>query len=90
MAYIGIDPAGVQAWKSQLDAKHAAIISALDDYKRTAAQNNEVAKGAHFTHINAQCDEIVGKHLTAHHELHTQYTNASDKLVQGIYDVAGH
>jgi hypothetical protein len=89
MSYIGVDPAGVQAWKSKLDSKHAAVISALNDYKATAAENNQVAKGSHFAHINSQCDEITGKHVTAHHDLHGQYTTASNKLVQGVMDVAG-
>lgn len=89
MAYIGVDPAGVQAWKSKLDSKHAAVISALADYKACAAENNQVAHGNHFQHINSQCDEIVGKHTQAHHELHADYTNASNKLVHGVMEVTG-
>ena len=83
-------PAGVQAWKSKLDSKHAALISALNDYKATAAENNHVAKGSHFAHINSQCDEIVGKHTTAHHELHSQYIityNPNNKDEGGWHDI---
>jgi hypothetical protein len=87
--FIGVDPAGVQAWKAKLDAKHAAVIAALNDYKTTAQANNEVAHGSHFTHINGQCEEITSKHVSAHHDLHGQYTTASSKLVQGVMDVAG-
>jgi hypothetical protein len=87
--FIGVDVAGVQAWKSKLDAKHAAVISALNDYKQTAQANNEVAHGSHFTHINGQCDEITSKHLSDHNDLHGQYSTASSKLVQGVLDVAG-
>lgn len=90
MAYIGVDPAGVQIWKGKLDAKHAAVIQALNDYKATAQANSEVAHGSHFTHINSQCDDITSKHLSDHNDLHGQYSSASDKLVQGIMDVAGH
>jgi hypothetical protein len=87
--FIGVDPAGVQAWKSKLDAKHAAVIAALNDYKATAQANNQVAHGSHFTKINGQCEEITGKHVTDHVDLHGQYTTASSKLVQGVMDVAG-
>jgi hypothetical protein len=90
MAYIGVDPAGVQTWKAKLDAKHAAVIQALNDYKATAQANAEVAHGSHFTHINSQCEEITGKHLSDHNDLHGQYSTASNKLVQGVMDVAGH
>lgn len=88
-AFIGVDPAGVQAWKSRLDAKHAQVIAALNDYKQTAQANNEVAHGSHFTNINSQCEEITGKHLTDHDNLHGQYTTASNKLTQGVMEVAG-
>jgi hypothetical protein len=87
--FIGVDPAGVQAWKSRLDAKHAAVIAALQDYRATAQANNEVAHGSHFVKINGQCEEITSKHVTDHHELHGQYTAASSKLTQGVLDVAG-
>lgn len=89
MAYLGVDPAGVQEWKGRLDAKHAAVISALAEYKAVAQANNEVAHGSHFQTINTQCDEIVAKHTTAHHDLHNQYTTASNKLVQGVMEVTG-
>jgi hypothetical protein len=88
-SFIGVDPAGVQAWKSKLDAKHAAVIQALHDYRQTAQENNHVAHGSHFQHINTQCEDITSKHVSAHHDLHGQYTNASNKLVQGVLDVAG-
>lgn len=88
-SFIGVDPAGVQAWKSRLDAKHAAVIQALNDYRSTAQANNEVAHGSHFANINSQCEQIVGKHLTDHTELHGQYSTATDKLVQGVMEVAG-
>lgn len=88
-SFIGVDPAGVQAWKSRLDAKHAAVIQALNDYRATAQANNEVAHGSHFTNINSQCEDITSKHINDHHDLHGQYTTASDKLVQGIMQVAG-
>jgi dihydroneopterin aldolase len=88
--YIGIDPAGVQAWKGQLDSAHEAVISALTNYRTIAQQNNEVAHGSHFQNINAQCDDITNKHLADHNDLHTQYTKASNDLVQGVLDVAGN
>ena len=90
MAYIGIDPAGVQAWKAKLDAKHAQVIAALNDYKSTAQANAEVAHGSHFTQINGECEQITGKHLTDHNNLHDQYTTASNKLVTGVMEVAGN
>jgi hypothetical protein len=89
MSFIGVDQAGVQAWKARLDAKHAQVISALQDYKSTAQANNEVAKGAHFAKINSQCEDITGKHVQDHHQLHADYTTASNKLVQGVVEVAG-
>jgi hypothetical protein len=88
-AFIGVDPAGVQSWKSQLDAKHEAVINALNDYRQTAQANNQVAHGSHFTNINTQCEDITNKHLSDHNDLHGQYTVASNKLVQGVLDVAG-
>lgn len=88
-SFIGVDPAGVQAWKSRLDAKHVAVIQALNEYRATAQANNEVAHGSHFTNINTQCEDITNKHLTDHQDLHGQYTSASDKLVQGVIQVAG-
>lgn len=87
--YIGIDPAGVQAWKGQLDSAHEGVIAALTAYRTIANQNNEVARGSHFQNLNAQCDDITNKHLADHNDLHAQYTKASNDLVQGIYDVAG-
>jgi hypothetical protein len=87
--YIGVDPAGVQAWKSKLDAKHAQVIAALNDYRQTAQANNEVAHGSHFTKINGQCEEITSKHVADHHQLHQDYSTASSKLTQGVMDVAG-
>lgn len=87
--FIGVDPAGVQAWKSQLDQKHAAVISALNEYRAVAQQNNDVAKGSHFANINTQCEDITNKHVSDHTDLHSQYTTASNKLVQGVMDVAG-
>lgn len=88
-SFIGVDPAGVQAWKARLDQKHAAVIQALNDYRTAAQANNEVAHGSHFTNINSQCEEITNKHLNDHQDLHGQYTSASDKLVQGVLNVAG-
>ncbi|MBO0773889.1 MAG: hypothetical protein J2P35_20755 [Actinobacteria bacterium] len=88
-SFIGVDPAGVAAWKSKLDAKHAAVIQALNDYRTAAQENNQVAHGTHFQHINTQCEDITNKHVTAHHDLHGQYTTASNKLTQGVMDVAG-
>ena len=88
--FIGVDPAGVQAWKSKLDAKHDAVINALNDYRQTAQANNEVAHGSHFTKINGQCEDITNKHLSDHNDLHGQYSVASGKLVQGVMEVAGN
>jgi hypothetical protein len=88
-SFIGVDPAGVQAWKSRLDAKHQAVITALNDYRTTAQANNEVAHGSHFNSINSQCEDITNKHVSDHTDLHGQYTTASDKLVQGVIQVAG-
>jgi hypothetical protein len=88
--YIGIDPAGVQTWMSSLNAAHEEVIASLNKYRTTAQQNNEVAHGAHFTNLNSQCEDITNKHLADHNDLHAQYTKASNDLVQGIYDVAGH
>jgi ClpP class serine protease len=87
--FIGVDPAGVQAWKTRLDAKHAQVISVLNEYRALAQQNNDVAHGSHFTNINTQCEDITNKHVTDHTDLHSQYTTASNKLVQGVMDVAG-
>lgn len=87
--FIGVDVAGVQGWKARLDAKHAQVISALNDYKQTAQANAEVAHGSNFTRINEQCEEITGRHLADHDQLHAEYTTASNKLVQGVMDVAG-
>jgi hypothetical protein len=87
--FIGVDPAGVQAWKAKLDGKHAAVINALNDYRQTAQANNEVAHGSHFAKINGQCEDITNKHVSDHTDLHGQYTTASSKLVQGVMDVAG-
>lgn len=89
MSYIGVDPAGVQAWLSQLDAKHAAVIQSLHDYRNHAQQNNDVAHGSHFLDLNDQCEQVVSQHVSKHIELHGQYTAASNKLVQGVMDVAG-
>lgn len=88
-SFIGVDPAGIQTWKSQLDAKHAAVIQALNDYRNTAQANNDVAHGSHFANINSQCEQIVSKHVTDHTDLHGQYSTATQKLVQGVMDVAG-
>jgi hypothetical protein len=87
--YIGVDPAGVQAWQGQLNTAHEAVITALNNYRSVAQQNNEVAHGSHFESLNSQCEDITNKHVNDHHELHTQYTKASTDLVQGIYEVAG-
>lgn len=87
--YIGIDPAGVQSWQASLNSAHEEVITALNKYQTTAQQNNEVAHGTHFTNINSQCEEITQKHLADHNDLHTQYTKASNDLVQGILTVAG-
>lgn len=89
MSFIGVDQAGVQAWKAKLDAKHAQVIAALNDYRQTAQANNEVAKGAHFAKINSQCEDITSKHVQDHHQLHADYSTASNKLVQGVVEVAG-
>jgi hypothetical protein len=90
MSYIGIDPSGVQAWQATLNAAHEAVIEALNRYRTIAEQNNEVAKGAHFERLNGECENITNKHLQEHTQLHEEYNQASNKLVQGIFDVAGH
>jgi hypothetical protein len=89
MAYLGIDPAGVQAWQGTLNSAHEQVISALNNYRTIAQQNNEVAHGSHFQSINSQCEDITNKHLTDHNDLHEQYTKASTDLVRGIEEVAG-
>lgn len=87
--FIGVDVPGVQQWKSRLDSAHEAVIAALNQYRTVAQQNNEVARGSHFQTINSQCEEITNKHLADHNDLHSQYTTASERLVQGIIDIAG-
>lgn len=87
--FIGIDPAGVQAWKGQLDSAHEQVIAALNNYRTIAQQNNEVAHGTHFQNLNSQCEDITNKHLADHNDLHAQYTKDATNLVQGIIDVAG-
>jgi hypothetical protein len=87
--FIGVDLAGVQSWKARLDAKHEAVVAALQDYRTTALANNEVAHGSHFTRINGECDQITSKHLTDHNQLHTEYSTASSKLTTGVEQVAG-
>lgn len=87
--YIGVNKEGIQAWKGQLEGAHHRVTEAIHHYRKIAAQSSEHAHGSHFDHINDQCEQIANKHLNEHHELHSQYTKASDKLVQGIIDVAG-
>ncbi|MGD0556660.1 MAG: hypothetical protein ABSA93_17000 [Streptosporangiaceae bacterium] len=88
-SFIGVDVAGVQGWQSQLNAAHENVITALNHYKTTAQQNAEVAHGSHFDSLNSQCESITSTHLSDHDNLHTQYTQASNKLVTGVLDVAG-
>jgi dihydroneopterin aldolase len=90
MSYIGFDPAGVQAWQGQLNSAHEQVITALSNYRTVAQQNNDVAHGSHFQSINTQCDDITNKHLSDHTDLHTNYTKASNDLVQGVTEVAGN
>jgi hypothetical protein len=89
MSYIGFDPAGVQAWQGQLNSAHDQVITALNNYRTVAQQNNDVAHGSHFQNINSQCDDITNKHVTDHTDLHTQYAKASTDLEQGVQEVAG-
>jgi hypothetical protein len=89
MSYIGFDPAGVADWQGQLNSAHEQVITALNQYRNVAQQNNSVAHGSHFVSINTQCDDITNKHTSEHTDLHTQYNKASNDLVQGITDVAG-
>lgn len=87
--YIGVNKEGIQAWKGQLENASRDVHQAIHKYKQIAHQSSDHAHGSHFDHINDQCEQIANKHLNEHHELHSQYTKASDKLVQGIIDVAG-
>ena len=87
--FIGVDPAGVEAWKGQLDGAHEQVIAALNRYRTVAQQNNEVAHGSHFQNLNAQCEDITDKQLGDHNDLHSQYTAESSKLVEAIREVAG-
>jgi hypothetical protein len=88
-AYVGYDPAGVAAWQGQLNSAHDQVITALNQYRTVAQQNNDVTSGTHFQNINTQCDDITNKHLSDHTDLHTQYAKASSDLVQGVATVAG-
>jgi dihydroneopterin aldolase len=87
--FIGIDPAGVQAWKAQLDSAHDQIITALNNYRTIARRNSEVAHGRHFQNLNSQCEEITNKHLADHNDLHAQYTKDTNQLVEDIQRIAG-
>jgi len=87
--FIGVDVAGVQKWKGQLDSAHERVIAALRHYRTVAHQNNEVAHGSHFQSINAQCEETTNEHIAEHTELHAQYTELSNGLVQAVIDIAG-
>lgn len=89
MSYIGFDPEGVAAWQGNLNSAHEQVLTALHNYRTVAQQNNDVAHGSHFQHINTQCDDITNKHVTDHTDLHTQYHKASSDLVQGVQEVAG-
>jgi dihydroneopterin aldolase len=86
---LGVSVQGVNDWKGRLNSAHEGVIAALNHYRTIAQQNNEVARGGHFQSINSQCEDITNKHLADHSDLHSQYLTTSDKLVQGIIDIAG-
>jgi len=88
-SYIGYDPAGVQDQMSKLETAHQAVIDAHNTYKTTAAGFNDVTSGAHFQNLNGQCEDLTGKIISDHTDLHTQYRTDTNKLVQGVEQVAG-
>lgn len=90
MSYVGVDIDGIQSWRSRLDSAHQQVIEAINNYKKVAAQNSEVARGSNFTNINSQCEQVTSKQISEQNELHSEYTAASNKLVQGVIDIAGH
>lgn len=90
MSYIGVNKEGVENWKGRLNTAHHKVIEAITNYKKIAAQSSEHAKGSNFTRINSQCEQITGKQIREQNDLHSEYTKATDKLVQGVIDIAGH
>jgi hypothetical protein len=89
VSYIGYDPQGVADQMGKLETAHQAVIDAHNTYKSTAAGFNEVTSGAHFTNLNGQCEDLTGKILGDHSNLHEQYRSDTNKLVQGVEQVAG-
>lgn len=88
-SYIGIDPSGVQSQMSRLEAAHQAVMDAHDNYRTTAQGFNDVTSGAHFQNLNGQCEDLTNKIKADHTNLHTQYRTDTNKLVQGVEQVAG-
>jgi hypothetical protein len=88
-SYIGYDPAGVQGQMSKLESAHQAVMDAHDNYRTTAQGFNEVTSGAHFSNLNGQCEDLTNKIKADHTNLHTQYRTYTNKLVQGVEQVAG-
>jgi hypothetical protein len=88
-SYIGIDPAGVQAQMSKLEQAHQAVLDAHETYRTTAQGFNDVTSGSHFQSLNGQCEDLTTKIKSDHTNLHTQYQNDTNKLVQGVEQVAG-
>ena len=88
-SYIGIDPAGVQAQMSKLEQAHQAVLDAHETYRTTAQGFNDVTSGSHFQSLNGQCEDLTTKIKSDHTNLHTQYQTDTNKLVQGVEQVAG-
>jgi hypothetical protein len=88
-SYIGYDPAGVQAQMSKLEQAHQAVMDAHETYRATAQGFNDVTSGAHFQNLNGQCEDLTNKIKSDHTNLHTQYQTDTNKLVQGVEQVAG-
>ena len=88
-SYIGIDPSGVQSQMSRLEAAHQAVMDAHDNYRTTAQGFNDVTSGSHFQNLNSQCEDLTNKIKSDHTNLHTQYRSDTNKLVQGVEQVAG-